>query len=327
MDKITIIIPVYKVENYLHRCVDSVLAQTFQDFEIILVDDGSPDNCGKICDEYAKKDGRIHVIHKENGGLSDARNAGLDWMYQNSDSEWIAFIDSDDWIHPCYLQLLYEAVTEGKTKISVCKETHVHSAEEVSKIDSNYSWSVVDTEQAYDTHNMITAWCKLFHRKLFEKIRFPVGKLHEDSFTIYKVVLVQDRVSVSPQAYYFYYVNPNSLTHVEWKPKRLLDQIEACEQFLSYLKDNHRNALYVKNIKLYMQCIALEHLRVISDKPEYKKYSRQLTVKMRRAFRIYRKYCPVSFKGNEWMYIYSYPKTFRFLLGIKSLLDKINRKG
>ena len=95
---ISVIVPVYKVEKYLHRCVDGILSQSFTDFKLILVDDGSPDDCGKICDDYAKKDNRISVIHKENGGLSSARNAGLDWVFANSKSEYVTFIDSDDWV-------------------------------------------------------------------------------------------------------------------------------------------------------------------------------------------------------------------------------------
>ena len=106
MPLISVIVPVYKVEEYLSRCVDSILSQTFEDFELILIDDGSPDNCGKICDEYTKKDNRVHVIHQENGGLSSARNAGIDWAFENSDSEWLTFIDSDDWVHIQYLDLL-----------------------------------------------------------------------------------------------------------------------------------------------------------------------------------------------------------------------------
>ena len=120
MSLISIIIPVYKVEKYIHRCVDSILAQTFTDFELILVDDGSPDNCGKICDEYAEKDSRIVVIHQENGGLSAARNAGLDWVFEHSDSQWISFVDSDDYVYPHYLEKLYQAVVENNTNISMC---------------------------------------------------------------------------------------------------------------------------------------------------------------------------------------------------------------
>ena len=98
MANISVIVPVYKVEAFLNRCVDSILCQTYEDFEIILVDDGSPDTCGALCDEYARKDGRVHVIHQENGGLSAARNTGIDWAFANSTSRWLAFVDSDDWV-------------------------------------------------------------------------------------------------------------------------------------------------------------------------------------------------------------------------------------
>ena len=116
MPQISVIVPVYKVEPYLRRCVDSILAQTFTDFELILVDDGSPDNSGAICDEYAQKDARVHVIHQENGGLSAARNAGIDWVFAHSDSQWLTFVDSDDWVHPEYLERLYHAVLEHNVR-------------------------------------------------------------------------------------------------------------------------------------------------------------------------------------------------------------------
>ena len=115
MPAISVIVPVYKVEKYIHRCVRSILGQTYADFELILVDDGSPDNCGVICDEYAAKDSRVVVIHQENGGLSAARNAGIDWVFANSDSQWLSFIDSDDWVHPEYLQRLLDAATYAGT--------------------------------------------------------------------------------------------------------------------------------------------------------------------------------------------------------------------
>ena len=125
MPKISIVVPVYKVEKYLQRCVASLLEQSFTSFDLILVDDGSPDLCGKICDQYAEKDNRIHVIHQKNGGLSAARNSGIDWSISNSDSGWITFVDSDDWVDPQYLECLYNAVKLYKTNISICayKET------------------------------------------------------------------------------------------------------------------------------------------------------------------------------------------------------------
>ena len=120
MSSICVIIPIYDAEAYLYRCVDSVLRQTLQDFELILIDDGSLDNSGLICDDYAGQDNRIHVIHQENRGLSAARNAGLDYAFENLKCDWISFIDSDDWVHPRYLEILFKSVNDKKVKVSAC---------------------------------------------------------------------------------------------------------------------------------------------------------------------------------------------------------------
>ena len=122
MPQISVIVPVYKVELYIRRCIDSILAQTFSDYELILVDDGSPDKCGAVCDEYAKQDNRIHVLHQENAGLSVARNTGIDWTFSHSDSKWLTFIDSDDWVHPRYLEALFLAVQ--KTGLPLATVAH-----------------------------------------------------------------------------------------------------------------------------------------------------------------------------------------------------------
>ena len=120
MPEISVIVPVYKVEKFIHRCVDSVLGQSYRDFELILVDDGSPDSCGAICDAYALQDSRVRVIHQKNGGLSAARNTGIDYVMANSASHWLVFVDSDDWVHPEYLQTLYSAAEQTLCKISAC---------------------------------------------------------------------------------------------------------------------------------------------------------------------------------------------------------------
>ena len=120
MPIISIIIPVYKAEAYLDRCVQSVLAQSMADFEVILIDDGSPDRSGAVCDAYAKQDERVRVIHQKNQGQAAARNAGIDCAFANSDSKWLTFIDSDDWVHPEYLQMLYDATMQDNTLISMC---------------------------------------------------------------------------------------------------------------------------------------------------------------------------------------------------------------
>ena len=120
MPEISVIVPVYKVEQFIHRCVDSILLQSFYDFELILVDDGSPDQCGAICDAYAAADNRIHVIHQKNGGLSAARNTGIDYVMANSKSHWLTFVDSDDWLHPQTLEVLLKAAEENNSRVSVC---------------------------------------------------------------------------------------------------------------------------------------------------------------------------------------------------------------
>jgi glycosyltransferase involved in cell wall biosynthesis len=117
---ISVLVPIYKSEAYLDRCIKSILNQTFTDFELILVDDGSPDNCPQMCDEWAKKDSRIKVIHQQNHGVSYTRNVALDYVFQNSNSQWIIFVDSDDWVHKCYLAALYSAATKNTLKISAC---------------------------------------------------------------------------------------------------------------------------------------------------------------------------------------------------------------
>ena len=146
MAEISVIVPVYKVEPYLRRCVDSILAQTFSDIEVILVDDGSPDGCPAICDEYARLDKRVKVIHQKNGGLSAARNAGLDWVFANSDSQWISFVDSDDWVHPQFLEYLYRAIVDYNVKISVC------SAKKADK----YTVPSRDATYSFETYNALS---------------------------------------------------------------------------------------------------------------------------------------------------------------------------
>lgn len=179
MPTISVIVPVYKVEPYLNRCVDSILRQTYQDFELILVDDGSPDRCGEICDEYARQDSRIHVIHKENGGLSDARNAGIDWVEANSDSRWLIFADSDDWVHPELLARLLDAATAFDLKISVCgyQETEGADPAVLPEDMRPHRWT---PKQFYMEHfvNATVAWGKLYSRSCFRDIRYPVGKIH-----------------------------------------------------------------------------------------------------------------------------------------------------
>ncbi|MDO5311667.1 MAG: glycosyltransferase family 2 protein, partial [Clostridia bacterium] len=178
---ISVIIPVYKVEDYLPACVESVLSQTYSNTEIILVDDGSPDNCPRMCTAFAESDSRIRVIHKENGGLSSARNAGID----AARGEFLAFLDSDDLWSPWFLERLYRAITETNADFAVCLFRRFQGKPDVVPAlpADHLCFSQRDAyECLFDHHNvnMVVAWNKLYRARLFDKIRYPVGKLHED---------------------------------------------------------------------------------------------------------------------------------------------------
>lgn len=195
MDLISVIAPVYKVEKYLEKCIESIVNQTYRNLEIVLIDDGSPDNCPAICDNWSKKDNRIKVIHKKNGGLSDARNAGM----EISTGEYIAFVDSDDWIESHYIEYLYQAIQETNAEISACEVREV--------IDGEAAEPVLDEPLVFRENSpkeaieellkgcgfRAVAWNKLYKRSLLEGERFEVGRLHEDEFFSYRIL---DKASV-----------------------------------------------------------------------------------------------------------------------------------
>lgn len=236
MPQISVIVPVYKVEPYLHKCVDSILAQTFTDFELILVDDGSPDSCGKICDEYAEKDSRVKVIHQENGGLSAARNAGLDWVFANSNSEWIAFVDSDDYVADNYLELLFNAAKGNDADLSMCGFKRVDDKDKEIKGSLNFADIVADKVESFqliaDYPWMVVAWGKLYKRELFDNIRYPIGKISEDEFVIHKILWKTEKVALNSSQSYYYVDRKESLTNTH-KLSNYLDAFEG--QFKRYL--------------------------------------------------------------------------------------------
>ena len=327
---ISVIVPVYNVEKYIHRCIDSILDQTFTDFELILVDDGSPDNCGKICDDYAKKDRRIHVINKENGGLSDARNAGLDWVFANSSSEWITYIDSDDWIHPCYLETLYNAVTESRLRISSClvKRTPTYYIEDLAASKFTVE-SSEDVYTQFGKHALSYAVARLYHRSLFEKVRYPKGRLFEDVFTTYRLLLSVDKIAYIPQELYYYFYNENGIVHQQWLPKRM-DEFDAYEEQLEFLRQHPEFQKTYKAIqKGYMQEICYSYYKLKNSNYQDKdKYLSILSEKMRSAIKQYKKLSGISLKNNIEYYEIAYPKQmihyWRYLALKKKVLKRTN---
>ncbi len=282
MSKITVIVPVYRVEPYLKRCVDSILGQTEQDIQILLVDDGSPDNCGKICDEYAAQDSRIHVIHQENAGLSAARNTGIQWMLAHSHSQWLTFVDSDDWLEKDCLKELYQAAERLECLLSACGlyRTRGESLKEQAEpavlcqsADEYYCRN--DFEGASSS----VACGKLYHRSLFEHLRFPVGKYHEDEFTTYRAVYQAGRVAVTDARLYAYFQNDSGITGGAWKPKRL-DVLEAFAQQMAFARETGNERLLSCVRERYLWSL-LEHLKQAEADPAYKTYAKPLRKQLR----------------------------------------------
>lgn len=246
---ISIVVPVYNVEKYIHRCVDSILAQTYTNLEIILINDGSADNSGKICDEYAQKDARINVIHKRNGGPSSARNEGIDI----ASGKYLSFIDSDDWVAANFIEVLLKTIMKFNTKIA-CTGYYFVNPNNTLAVDV----SDKNNKERIITSNLILEECfsnlgfyacnKLFAKELFDDIRFPAGKLFEDMATISKVLVKADAVAVNNTPLYYYNrCNLNSFTKRAFSIKKL-DYFEFSRELLDYAQNNNKENL-IKIIK------------------------------------------------------------------------------
>ncbi|MGI5950252.1 MAG: glycosyltransferase family 2 protein [Brooklawnia sp.] len=227
---VSIVTPVYKVEELLPRCVESVLAQTYKEFELILVDDGSPDRSGAICDQYAAVDPRIQVIHQANAGASAARNAGV----RAAKGEFIAFIDSDDWIAQDYLQGLLQLIGETGSDIAVGSFTRVGQgrpslpvAAEV-RTDRLTPAAALDLVYGSDPTETMVVWGKIFRQHLVKAVEFPVGRLHEDIFVSARLICAATSLAATTRAGYFYWQRPGSLmATVTATEKSLMDMLDA----------------------------------------------------------------------------------------------------
>lgn len=325
MPLISVIVPVYKVEEYLNRCVDSILSQTFTDFELILIDDGSPDNCGRICDKYAQKDSRVFVIHQENFGVSVARNNAIDWTLKNSDSQWITFIDSDDWVHPRYLEILFSAANESGLDISACEYTDAESKSAFSDIATSAP-EKISSEEFY-INNQITAvapWCKLYKKSCFEAIRYPVGIRYEDEFTTYKVLFDRSHIAYTNQKLYFYYTNPCGFINSEWSPKRL-DAITAHEEQITYFRKNGFTKA-LKKIERILLWYIVSQIEIIEKSNAHKSFTPKLKKKLKSCIKDYKKDLDLSIKTDSGIYEKAYPKLTRFYWIFVSIFKKLKIK-
>ncbi len=238
--KISVIVPIYNVEAYLRKCVDSILAQTYKDLEVILVDDGSPDNCGAICDEYAKHDARVRVIHKVNGGLSDARNAGLDIVT----GEYVAFVDSDDWIEPYMYEKLLDNLIHFNADMSVggvsddIEEEQGYRSVKVS--DYGGSSFAEDNTEAMKRYfcGSWAAWDKLYKLALFDGIRYPVGEINEDEAIVLQLLERCRKVCYTDTVCYHYVRRRSSITTSAFSIQKLA-WYRHCKANLEWIRTHH----------------------------------------------------------------------------------------
>ena len=259
MPLISVIVPVFQVESYLAQCVESILAQSLIDFEMILVDDGSYDTSSVICDAYALCDDRVYVIHQTNGGLSHARNTGIEFSLTSIDNEWITFIDSDDWVSKDNLNSLLNALLSDRAQISLGYTQDVTPATEIQTVAPVEEESCVLTGReacircfevgAPKTTELGKAyfsvsWNKLYRIQLFNDIRFPNGRIHEDTATTYRLFFRADRVSIVNKTTYYYRMTPNSIMRSAFSCKKY-DAVMAIDEAMSFFMENHDHELWL----------------------------------------------------------------------------------
>lgn len=309
---ISIVIPVYKVERYIEKCLKSVLNQTYSYIEIILVDDGSPDNCGKICDFYAEKDSRIQVIHKTNGGLSDARNCGI----AKATGEYITFIDSDDYVDTNHIAYLYNLLKQYQADIAIGKMQLAFENMPVPRSEKQEKdkIEVYNTQQALETMLYNKRFCnsanyKLYRTTYFKEIQYPVGKLYEDLGTTY-LVLAKARTIVSGQKpTYHYLINRNDSIMNQKFDTRRLDALDFAENIVNFIKKNYPQIEKAAIARLYMECIFI--IVQIPQKQEYTVYINRIMhyLKQYRGNILLNSKMPIkhkvlaiaSFGGPKWM--------------------------
>lgn len=325
---VSVIVPVYNVEAYVGRCIDSVLSQTFTDLELILVDDGSSDKSGDICDEYATRDSRIRVIHKDNGGVSSARNAGLDYVFSQSSSEWLCFVDSDDWVSSRYIELLLEACINCGVDISAC--SHKKTEQEETILVKEEAFSVLSAEDFccdYVNDSYIVMWGKLYKRSCFEGVRFPLGKIHEDEFVVYKLLFAAKKVAYTSSHLYNYFVRQGSIMTSEWSVKRM-DGIFAIGEQLEFAEKNAYIKFKIHTSKRYYYSIlvSLARLKQTKNKALINEYKGILAKKLKKAKRQFKE-CGHCFNYDEYDLQYGivYPVTTRIRRYKNALLRRIGK--
>ena len=319
MAEIGVMVPVYKAEKYLDRCVLSILNQTHTDFQLVLVDDESPDGSGVICDSYAADDSRVHVIHMPHGGLSAARNEGARFLLEETDCQWILFIDSDDWVHPQMLERLLKAAKDCGVNVSIAGygETMDDTAPWGEEIAQPELWS---PEDFYLQHfiNATIAVAKLYRRESFLGKKYPEGRIHEDEYVTYRILFEQSRLAVILSPMYAYYCNPESITKRSWTPSHL-DAWDAYEQQIRFFAERGNEKMVRNRYRAYLEnaLVNLERAEKYPDRKVAGQMTRKIKGRIRDVIRRAWKCGTLDFQMDFDVLVRFYPlatKAYRFYL-------------
>lgn len=303
---ISIVVPVYNVEDYLDKCILSIVNQTYSKIEIILVDDGSIDESARICDEWKKKDERIVVIHKENGGLSSARNVGV----KIAKGDYIGFVDSDDYVDLQMYEKLYFTMKKNNADMVICD--YYFLDEDGQKLEDEESFiidEVLNRNQAFQKLDMskqnywryVTAWNKLYKREILEKVRFREGKIHEDEFSIHHFIEKCNKIITIKDKLYFYVKHEGSITTSKFSLKRL-DAVEAVLDRYYFFKDKGDKRLQkgtmIGAYGLVMKFMETDSLK--DYKTEIGRYTREVLLNLAKVFDL--RFVKLLIKYIRYMY-------------------------
>lgn len=267
---ISVVVPIYNVEKYLVRCVDSIINQTYSNLDIILVDDGSPDNCGSICDEYAERDNRVKVIHKENGGLSDARNEGI----KIAKGKLITFVDSDDYVAINYVEELFRCMMTSRADLSVVEVDVVNENTPYSVERQTGDISIINNKKAIELALKISfrqsAWGKLYRTEIFNDIQFPKGLLYEDLAIVYNVLSVTKIIAISNAKLYKYEVRPGSIMQASFNINHY-NSLIVTDNAMDFVKTNYPEFGDLSDCRrVYSYFTVLRRMLNSSEKNKYK---------------------------------------------------------
>lgn len=320
--KLSIIVPVYKVEQYLNRCVDSILNQTYRNIEILLVDDGSPDRSGEICDRYAKSDERVKVVHKKNGGVSSARNIG----FSSSTGEYIGYVDSDDYIAPTMYEDMIDVLEKNDLDIVCCDAFIVKGDKLIGKQGDGalivYAKEDILLKSLMDFQN--TIWNKLYKREMFENVIFPEGRLFEDNATAHLFFQNCKRVGCINTKYYYYYRNSGSITQTAFNTKARLDFVKAYIERLDFALKNRINCIpQCKSLLMKAALSCLTAVYVSENDEDNKKVYGELKKLILKYRDDKEAYCELNAKYK--MFLWSFGR-FDFIHKISAYISKTTKQ-